>query len=260
MSLWVGVTAPAMPSEKVTLLRKEKQLMRGPWSCLGCLLDFFSLWQQGRLAVALCELVVWSLYLLVFWWMANASLGINSPRLHLQEQDTELWNPQGVGKAAFNCAVWCGPTFPRLAQSAFSYCSLGGSWSWQRGIELHPLHGPAAWVPRAGPCCFCSVLSHWMFKSLSSNVHTVLKPGLASCKRQLWELSEFLVPAAVCSLGLNSLGRAFVVLEITTLLCPQPAEVISCLLLLFAPFFFPHMESFSANGARWFYILVFFWN
>lgn len=66
---------------------------------------FFSLWQQGRLAVALCELVVWSLYLLVFWWMANASLGINSPRLHLQEQDTELWNPQGVGKAAFNCDV-----------------------------------------------------------------------------------------------------------------------------------------------------------
>lgn len=30
MSLLVGITASAMSSEKVTLLRKEKQLMRGP--------------------------------------------------------------------------------------------------------------------------------------------------------------------------------------------------------------------------------------
>lgn len=101
----------------------------------------FLLCQQCRLAVALCELLILSLYLLVFWWMANTSPGINSPRLHLQEQDTELWNPQGMGKVALsvpaNCGVWCGPTSPYLAKSAFSYYSLWGSWSWQRGTQAN---------------------------------------------------------------------------------------------------------------------------
>lgn len=49
MSLLVGITASAMSSEKVTLLGKEKQLMRGPRRCLQRLHAFFSASTAGWL-------------------------------------------------------------------------------------------------------------------------------------------------------------------------------------------------------------------
>lgn len=59
--------------------------------------------------------------------------------------------------------------------------------------------------------------------------------------RRFWCLQQVLASAAAkCSLGLLwRLGRAFVLLEITILRCPQPILVISCLLLLFSPFSSP---------------------
>lgn len=149
--------------------------------------------------------------------MANTSLGINSPRLHLQEQDAELWSPQGMGKVALSVPTNCG-----VMRSHFTLSCIICMFilffkrivaEMDSGCTPRHLHGPVGWVSTCRALLLLHCFKSWeCLKTFQPRQRCAdsaeaktgpLQMAALGAVRSFWYLQQVLASAAaMCSLGL----------------------------------------------------------
>lgn len=140
---------------------------------------------------------------------------------------------------------------------------------------LRHLHGTAGWVSTCRALLFLHCLKSWeCLKTFqpqqgcagSAKARTgLLQMAALGALRSFWYLQQVLASAAaMCSLGLlwrlGLTGESFCSAGDNHAAVPPAyfSDQLPFVVVIFS-FFFPHMGSFSASGARRFYVLV-FWN
>lgn len=142
------------------------------------------------------------------------------------------------------------------------------------GCTPRDLQGPVGWVSTCRALSFLHCLKSWkclktsqprQWCADSAGAKTgLLQMAALGALRSFWYLQQVLASAAaMCSLGLfwrlGLTGESFCSAGDNHTAVP-PAYLSDQLpFVVIFSFFFPHMESFSASGARQFYVLV-FWN